>query len=314
MTVRQAATYKRRMKRLLLPAGALVLVLTACGAGAKPAPRVAEVGARLSSVRVVAARRERAAMREAKRLLREFVPPPEAHRDRARRDHAAVLHRSAPGLLEETVDAHRFWSVRKPLAVVLSFVRAHDPKGFRRMGTSYGARRPRAVIRTLARPASRYLRPTRLLDETLVALPGRTVIRLDAEVAWVYPRAPTEVVPSATRTIGVRAPGVSLTVRNRAKVAWIIRWFDALPISPPGIAVGCPLPAPAHTTLSFRNADGTALARAGVPLYPPANVCNPIGFAIGGKRLQPLVDSDRGSSFILRLRRLLNLPLGRDHR
>lgn len=35
------------MKRWLLPASALVLVVTACGAGAKPAPRVTEVVGRL---------------------------------------------------------------------------------------------------------------------------------------------------------------------------------------------------------------------------------------------------------------------------
>jgi len=34
---------RTRMKRSLLPASALVLVVTACGAGAKPAPRVTEV-------------------------------------------------------------------------------------------------------------------------------------------------------------------------------------------------------------------------------------------------------------------------------
>jgi hypothetical protein len=38
------------MKRLLLPASALILVVTACGAGVKPAPRVAEIGARLPKV------------------------------------------------------------------------------------------------------------------------------------------------------------------------------------------------------------------------------------------------------------------------
>jgi hypothetical protein len=31
------------MKRFLLPASALVLVVTACGAGAKPAPRETEI-------------------------------------------------------------------------------------------------------------------------------------------------------------------------------------------------------------------------------------------------------------------------------
>jgi hypothetical protein len=40
VTFAAAATYRPGMKRLLLPASALVLVVTACGAGAKPAPRV----------------------------------------------------------------------------------------------------------------------------------------------------------------------------------------------------------------------------------------------------------------------------------
>jgi hypothetical protein len=35
------------MKRLLLPASALVLVVTACGAGAKPAPQAADGGGRV---------------------------------------------------------------------------------------------------------------------------------------------------------------------------------------------------------------------------------------------------------------------------
>jgi hypothetical protein len=35
------------MKRLLLPAGALVLVVIACGAGAKPAPQAADSGGRV---------------------------------------------------------------------------------------------------------------------------------------------------------------------------------------------------------------------------------------------------------------------------
>jgi len=38
------------MKRFLLPASALVLVVTACGAGAKPAPRVTQMAARVRLV------------------------------------------------------------------------------------------------------------------------------------------------------------------------------------------------------------------------------------------------------------------------
>ena len=39
------------MKRFLLPASALVLVVTACGAGIKPAPRVTQTAARVRLVR-----------------------------------------------------------------------------------------------------------------------------------------------------------------------------------------------------------------------------------------------------------------------
>src|SRR5215467_12194572 len=99
------------MKRFLLPASALVLVVTACGAGTKPAPRVTEVDARLMpNVHVLAARREHAAAREARRLLREFVPPPGARRISAPANYGGALRRSGAGPSGEAVDVHRFWS------------------------------------------------------------------------------------------------------------------------------------------------------------------------------------------------------------
>jgi hypothetical protein len=45
------------MKRAVLPASALVLVVTACGAGAKPTPQATEVGARPQTVRALVAQR-----------------------------------------------------------------------------------------------------------------------------------------------------------------------------------------------------------------------------------------------------------------
>ena len=53
------------MKRVVLPASALILVVTACGAGAKPAPQATEVGARPQTVRALVAQRKHAAAREA---------------------------------------------------------------------------------------------------------------------------------------------------------------------------------------------------------------------------------------------------------
>ena len=304
------------MKRLLLPAGALVLVLTACGAGAKPAPRVAEVGARLSSVRVVAARRERAALREARTVLSEFVPPPGASAVQVppgRYRSAHVLHESAGKQLAEVAEVHGFWSVRKPLKPVAAFVRAHPLRGFGGRGAEYGTNVPHFLRWGRSSPAGSPA-PKRFLVVTAVALPRRTIIRVDVQIVWVYPRSPAEKVPSGTRGIVLRGYKLHKRVTDPAEVARIVRWFDALPVSPPGIVVACPLAAAAHTTLSFRGAGGAQLAQADVPLYPPANVCSPIGFAIGGKRHQPLVDSGRGPTFARRLERLLGLRLIHIHR
>jgi hypothetical protein len=122
------------MKRFLLPASALVLVVTACGAGAKPAPRLTEVGARLTpNVDTLARRREHAAAREAKRLVREFLPPPGARR--------ISEPRSGTGPLGESVDVHRFWSVRQPLEGVIAF-------------SARIAARVRAVGRHLGKPTA----------------------------------------------------------------------------------------------------------------------------------------------------------------
>src|SRR5690242_17494635 len=134
------------MKRWSLPASALVLVLIACGAGVKPAPRVAEAGARVASVRAVAARREHAALREANKLLREFVPPRAARRIQQPRHYAGVLRQSGPQPIGKLVDVHRFWSVRKPLKTVIAFLRAHRLRGFAHSTASWGTRKPHYLV------------------------------------------------------------------------------------------------------------------------------------------------------------------------
>ena len=301
------------MKRFLLPASALVLVVTACGAGAKPAPRVTDVGAHVPTVRVIVARRERAALREARTLEHEFVPPPGARRDRAKRDHGGILHRSGRGPFWENVRALRFWRVHEPLRAVVTFLKAHDPRGFGLLDSSYGIQRPhyaRYLMRTLGSPAIHVREASRYLDETIAALPGRTVIRVEARVAWIYPRSPKEKVPSATRKIVVRAPKGSRTVTNPAKVAQIVAWFDALRVSPPGAMAVCAAVGRPDITLSFRSASGAQLAHARVPA-PAPGVCDPIRFRIGNRARRPLIDDASNLSMARRLERLLDLHLPR---
>jgi hypothetical protein len=300
------------MKRWLLPASALVLVVTACGAGAKPAPRVTEVRARVPSVHVIATRRKCAATRSAHRLLREFVPPPGARPTRQPREHGGVLRGSGWSPIGEVVGVHRFWRVHKSLSAVGTYVRTLRIRGLARQGAIHGTLAPHYLSWSFSGPPGD---ERRSLDVTAVAFPGRTVIRVDAQVVWIYPRSPGERVPPATREIVVRAPHVSLTVTDPAEIARIVRWFDALPISPPGVALPCPLMrflAPAK--VSFRTAHGGRLAEAGVPRSPPASIWGPIRFMIGGRSQKPLIDRSRGRSFVRRLQDLLHVQLLETHR
>jgi hypothetical protein len=291
------------MKRFLLPASALVLVVTACGAGVGPAPRVTEAAAHVPSVRFVVAQRKAAAAREANQLLREFVPPPAAREITQPRDYGGVLRRTGPTPAGKVVDVHRFWSVRKPLAAVAAFVRAHPPYGLEGRGATYGTNVPHYLTWSFSTPA-------RYLNVTAVGPRRRTLIRVDAEVLWVYPRAASEKVPAATEKIVVRAPKVSAQVTDQAEVARIVRWFNVLPVSPPGVASFCALRPGADITVSFRSAAGAWLAQAKLP-PTNANLCDPIEFQIGGQAQKPLVDGRAGESLVGRLGGLLGVQLTR---
>ncbi|HEY2310675.1 MAG TPA: hypothetical protein VGH46_06130 [Gaiellaceae bacterium] len=289
------------MKCALLPASALVLVVTACGAGATSAPRVTEVGARVQSINLVAVRRKATALREATLLLHEFVPPPGARSIPKPRGYGGVLRQSGSGPLGETADAHEFWSVRRQLPAVAAFVRAHRPPGLRNSGATYGSNVPHYLMWSFSSQR-------RYLNVTAVALPGRTIVRLDAKVLWIYPRSQSERVPAATREIVVTSPKVSREVTDPATVARISRWFDALPISPPGIAIACPLALAQSIGISFRNAHGAWLAQAEAP-PTSANICDTIAFQIDGHTEKPLIDSGVGDSFVRRLQQLLGVRL-----
>jgi hypothetical protein len=296
------------MKRLLLPASALVLVVTACGAGIRSAPRVTEVAARPASVPPTIAGRKQAARREAKALLREFVPPPGARRvwKAPTAYGGAALRQTAP-LIGETVDAYRVLKVRSPLAAVVAFVKAHPPPGpaYEQSAVGIGAIQPWTTL-MLSWPRGPY--PIRGLAVTAIGVRTGTLVGVTATVVWVYPRPPTEKVPSGVSEIVVRTPKTSVTVNDPETVALLVRRFDGLPVSPPGVVLFCPIEPPASedVTLSFDDAGGAALAQATVPPIP-GEICDPMKFTIGGQAQTPLIDHRRGETFLHLLRRLLGL-------
>jgi hypothetical protein len=292
--------------KLLLPAAALVLALAACASG-RPAnphvsPHVATTKQPRPSVKAIAAARERAAGRQAAALLRRLVLPAHAAASRPPHGYGGVLRQAGPTPAAKVVDRHRFWTIRAPLASVEAFVTEHRPRGFR-FGSS--GRTGDSANEELSFVAAGR---THWLNVTVVGLPGRTVVRADALVVWDYPRSPHEQVPAGVSEIDVEAPKVSRTVTDPATVARIVHWFDALPITPPGIAVMCPLEIGQTITLSFVSAGGAVLAKATLPSRR-AWICDTIDFWIGKRRQTPLVDSLRGPGFVSRLGSLLGVKL-----
>jgi hypothetical protein len=201
--------------------------------------------------------------------------------------------------------------VQKSLKAVAAFVKAHPVRGLKTSGATYGSRTPHYLTWSFVWPVTRQPAPSRrLLNVTAVRLAGRTVLRVDAKAVWIYPRSPNEKVPARLREISLRTPKVHRKVTDHAKVERIVHWFDALPISPPGIGFMCALMPGADITLSFRTASGRTLAHAQLP-PTSASGCDSITFKIGGHPQAPLIDRDvpLQDSFVGRLQRLLGVHL-----
>jgi hypothetical protein len=147
----------------------------------------------------------------------------------------------------------------------------------------------------------------RLFTVTAVAFHSSTVVRIDAGAAWIYPRSPREVVPAGVREIDIRDEHVARRVTDPAKVARIVRWFDGLNVTPPGVHVECMALIASRATFVFRSAGGAKLASAVVPSRP-ADGCDAISFSIRGHEQTPLVDGVFGRrAFVNRVQRLLGV-------
>ncbi|HLX32821.1 MAG TPA: hypothetical protein VKR79_08655 [Gaiellaceae bacterium] len=274
------------MKRLIL-VGAVLASLSAPTALAWP------------GVKAIAAERERAAGREASALLRRFVPPPGAAR-LARGPRLPATAWPSSGPTGKFAVRERYWRTSESIDAVVAFVQAHPPRAMTSQPASSG-------------PGFRILdfgsRGTRYLDVTALRHAGRTFVRVQADVVWIYPRSPEERVPAGVTEIDVRAPKVSRHVTGPAKVATIVRWFDALPISPPGVVLPCPLVIGPKIEFVFRSASGARLASASAPSLGKAWICDAIAFSIHGHRQTALVDAQRGHGFVYRVQHLLGVTL-----
>jgi hypothetical protein len=300
VTPAEPAAYNPGMR--LLPLGlVLILVVTACG-GASRALRAADLSAHLAATRhLTTADNERAANRNAARLLSRLVLPPGAVPLPAEPAGDRGLLRTGRNSWSGDGDRHRFWRVHAPLDSVLAFVKAHPPYGSQKPSLLWGRELASRIGEFLFPPIPRRVW-RRLLLITVVALPhGWTGVRADGQAAWVVERSRAQRVPGGVREVDVRAPNFAQRVTNEAKVGTIVRWFNALPLSRSGGK--CAVPTPPIVRLVFRRAGGSPLARAAVPeMYPG---CVGITLTIPG-RPPPGYIGDQ-IRFLRRLHRLLGL-------
>jgi len=277
------------MKRLLFLAAVAVLV-------------PASAASAWQGERSIVAARKHAAEMSARKLLRTFVPPPDARRIYGwPRDYSHFQSVGAP--LGKFVDIHRFWISHATLSSIVAFEKAHVPSGFSVSGGGTNAKGTETDVRFIS---PRHGVSTRLLVVSISQRKTRTIVRADAQVVWVYPRSPHEVVPSGVREIVVKGAGVNRRVIDPAKVGKIVHWFDRLPISPPGVSAPCWLYLVRYVTLDFRSANGARVARARYPA-PRAGICVAIDFTIRGLPQTPLIDHLHGVSLAGRLQHLLGV-------
>jgi len=256
------------------------------------------------------------AQRDAAALLQHVVLPASARR-------LAHAPGRAGGLLASAADGSaspvqtgrsRLYRVELSLDSTIAFLKAHVPRGSRltAQGWAGGPHTPRNEELTFSFPAVAGRLSLRDLVLTAVALPdGSTGIRVDSQIVWIVTRSPSEAVPAGVREIDVGSGAVLHRVRRPARVAKIVRWFDALPIVQPGAAFSCPMLVYGPVvTLDFRGGSGALDAQARMPMrFHDGSLlstpCTSIRFSVGGRKQTALV----GGRFFVRVERLLGIRL-----
>jgi hypothetical protein len=283
------------MKRLLVLVVAAVLLSACAGAHVISAVGPTQMN---PSVRAAAELREHRAALKAHRLLRRIPLPAGARPTRV----PSSLRTSDLGVsvLTEFAYVHRAVLVPKPLDAVARFVKENPVPGYE---NHTGALNSIGFDRE---PAHGW--PMQRMYNVSFAPAGRhgwTVVKEEAAAAWLHPRSPKDGMPSGVREIDIRGGGVSEHVRDAAKIARIVRWFDALAPAP-HVTVGCMAILSTRIAFVFRDAGGHALATASVPSQG-TSTCNPIEFTRGARQTA-LVDRRFGKyALAARVERLLGV-------
>lgn len=317
------------MRRLLLVAGVAVFVLAACGGSRhesvphvgviRPGPDLSPVSAEpvpAARIHAVAVARRRHARSEAEMLLHRIVLPSGAIRVRrvpvGRKTYVLRRPRLGGPVLTELADRYGYWRLRESAGSAVAFVERHRLPGFgwRRLHEWHGESRSTFLLFPGLQSGGHPMQ--HLLAMRFIPFHGATLVRIDAEAAWIYPRSRREVVQGDVREIAIHTLRRTRRLTDLAKIARVMAWFDDLDVVQPGPGVACLTVGTVPVKFVFRSASGATLASASVPLVP-ATGCDPIAFTSRGRRQRPLIDSTpgHGMAFVERVERLLGVRLGR---
>lgn len=271
-----------------------------------------------------------AARRDIKRLLARLNLPPGVTRSAQEPAGDGGLLKNPPSYpaTPNLVAGTRWWTTQESSKQVLSYVKAHPPKGGNQdVSGSQGQCTPHTSPPTGCHTVSEMIGfsfPSisgvlgfrALLVEVTRLKDGSTGIRVDAQAVWISARPARERVPSGVRVIDVvqavhgQPPTLSRTVSKRRQVRKIVALIDRLPITQPGVT-SCPPEAgnPPIDTFTFRpSKSGPALARASVSAEAGNSTtgCDAMGFSINGHSEPSL---GRPQSFLEAVGRLLGVRL-----
>lgn len=233
-----------------------------------------------SQASTTAAENEHAASVDGASLLPLLVLPPGAAQS-STEPAGDGGHLAAASQTEATpnlIDQHTWWIVPLPRAETIAFLRAHPPPGSKLTGSGQSGS-GRLVVNGedkvgdveeewqefgFAPVAGTIARSSLLV--TAVQLPdGSTGVRADAQVVWLTPRPPAEIVPPGSRLMRVsvlseipenRPDQRPFTVTSVRRIAAVVKLLNSLPAAQPG-TLSCPSDLGNRVHLSFYTRSGS---------------------------------------------------------
>lgn len=289
---------------------AACLVVSACGSSARVvSSRPFVLAHRIpppppTALRFSAASNRAFARRDVEKLIRIVVLPASARRvPQVPASAPAWFRQELSGSFPGVEAAHRTWVVDSPLKDVVRYFRTHArarPRpevAFRKPATNRIGSRPHDDWQFHPVPGRS---SNRWLNVAMLALPsGRTVVTAQAGDEWIHPPPRSAEIPGTVRRIDITsryekdAPRVRLHVRSRYLVGAIVSWMNGLGVIYPrnvfclGEHIGEPT-----ITLTFRDVQGTAVARGVLPGDGRYGPCNPFALTVNGKRTPRLAIGD----------------------